>query len=158
MKPHYALCFLCLYVFSLFVVEAQLTQSLGWGSAGSPGKRSRSLSQDSCDYNTDILQDILYLIQVGLMIPNILSLFTLGLAQKNLSQARAEPEVWTGLNSDSAQASELSLYPSRGMFTLVARLRLQSARIRIRAQAETSVKRLIVATCHLICFVFNYMF
>ncbi len=73
MKPHYVLCILCLYMFSLFVVEAQLTQSLGWGSAGSPGKRSRSLSQDACEYNTDVLQDILYLIQVSLAIFNYLT-------------------------------------------------------------------------------------
>ena len=59
-----------------------------------------------------------------------------GSAQKILSRARAEPAGWTGLGSDSARASELSFYPSCRVFTLVAKLRLSSARIRIWAESK----------------------
>ena len=46
----------------------QLTQSLGWGSAGSPGKRGAGLASAEedigCEFDTFLLRDIMYLIQV----------------------------------------------------------------------------------------------
>ena len=45
--------------------EAQLTQSLGWGSGGSPGKRS--LYGVDCSWDAETLEDILNMIKVGFL-------------------------------------------------------------------------------------------
>ena len=70
MKPY--LILLAVYTFILLLVfpegHGQLTQSLGWGSAGSPGKRGAGLGtvdEDlGCEFDPFILRDIMYLIQV----------------------------------------------------------------------------------------------
>ena len=56
----YVLCVL------LPVCDSQLTQSLGWGSAGSPGKRAADVMASSiqCAYNQDVLDYVMLLIQV----------------------------------------------------------------------------------------------
>ncbi len=80
-------------------------------------------------FGTQEVQQVFFFILLILVLcrRDTMSLFTLhglgsDLAQKNLNRARAEPAVWTGLSSDSAQASELSPYLSCRMFTLVAQL------------------------------------
>ena len=70
---YYTLAAILVFNAFLPVTHAQLTQTLGWGSAGSPGKRS-SLSSanlnaadlfEACSSDRDILQDIRNLIQVN---------------------------------------------------------------------------------------------
>ncbi len=51
--------------FCLLHCDGQLTQSLGWGSAGSPGKRSLRHNEFSCAYDPNVLADVLLIIQVS---------------------------------------------------------------------------------------------
>ena len=73
MRPCWVI--LAVYVFVLLLAvlpdssRGQLTQSLGWGSAGSPGKRGGglgSVADIGCEFDPLILRDIMYLIQVRL--------------------------------------------------------------------------------------------
>ena len=59
-----SLIFAVIALFFVSTTEAQLTQSLGWGSAGSPGKRS-GLGLAECTFDTEALRDILILIKVS---------------------------------------------------------------------------------------------
>ena len=70
MAAVFGACAVCVYIVcALFATpcDAQLTQSLGWGSAGSPGKRSSSqqlLTSSDCFYNSEALDYVMLLIQV----------------------------------------------------------------------------------------------
>ena len=70
MAAVFGACAVCVYIVCALLAtpcDAQLTQSLGWGSAGSPGKRSSSqqlLTSSDCFYNSEALDYVMLLIQV----------------------------------------------------------------------------------------------
>ena len=71
MRPYLVLLAVYMFVLLLGVLpetsRGQLTQSLGWGSAGSPGKRGAGLGgveEMGCEFDPLILRDVMYLIQV----------------------------------------------------------------------------------------------